>query len=155
MQSFPPYYFTFLIFDYEQLTSEHQTIEASPTPSAPADDLMPPPPSYDEINNTFTAHTYDDSTDVVDYFLGEVITLLYIKIYFCSLFGLNKLVCDMIFFLLTVSHKLLQAMYSFRGVSDVELSLSIGDYVVVRKVVTCFQQISLHFPPDIKSIICF
>ncbi|OWM75014.1 SH3 domain-containing protein 2-like [Punica granatum] len=81
-----------------ELTSERQRIEASPspTPSAPAENSMPPPPSYDEINNTFTP-TYDESSDVVDYFLGEV-------------------------------------MHSFRGVSDMELSLSVGDYVVVRKV---------------------
>ncbi|KAK4781722.1 hypothetical protein SAY86_015824 [Trapa natans] len=79
-----------------ELTSERQRIEAAPTPSTPTDKSMPPPPSYDEVKSTFTAHTHDDSTDV-DYFLGEV-------------------------------------MYSFQGVSDVELSLSIGDYVVVRKV---------------------
>lgn len=32
---------------------------------------------------------------------------------------------------------LLQVMFTYQAVSDVELSLSIGDYVVVRKVCNC------------------
>ncbi|XP_050363437.1 SH3 domain-containing protein 2-like [Argentina anserina] len=78
-----------------EMLSEHQRIEASPSPAAA--NTMPPPPSYEEVNHDFTSETHDDSTDVRDYFLGE-------------------------------------AMYTFQGVTDVELSLSFGDYVVVRKV---------------------
>lgn len=79
-----------------EMLSEHQRIEASPSPAA-ENNTMPPPPSYEEVNHDFSSETYDDLTDIRDYFLGE-------------------------------------AMYTFQGVTDVELSLSFGDYVVVRKV---------------------
>ncbi|PRQ27137.1 putative SH3 domain-containing protein [Rosa chinensis] len=78
-----------------EMLSEHQRIEASPSPAA--ENTMPPPPSYEEVNHDFSSETHDDLTDIRDYFLGE-------------------------------------AMYTFQGVTDVELSLSFGDYVVVRKV---------------------
>ncbi|XP_071697819.1 SH3 domain-containing protein 2-like [Rutidosis leptorrhynchoides] len=76
-----------------EMLSERQRIEAAPTPSVE----MPPPPSYEEVNNAFTSPMQNGSNDEVDYFLGE-------------------------------------AMYTYQGESDVELSLSMGDYVVIRKV---------------------
>ncbi|XVF67797.1 hypothetical protein PTKIN_Ptkin10aG0150700 [Pterospermum kingtungense] len=66
-----------------EMVSEWQRNEAPP---APSEDSMPPPPSYEEVNE-----------DSMGYFLGE-------------------------------------AMYKYNGQSDVELNLSVGDYVVVRKV---------------------
>nr|XP_043629449.1 SH3 domain-containing protein 2-like [Erigeron canadensis] len=75
-----------------EMLSERQRIEAAPT--APE---MPPPPSYEEVNNVFTSPMQNGSNDEVDYFLGE-------------------------------------AMYTYQAESDVELTLSIGDYVVIRKV---------------------
>ncbi|KAK1352266.1 SH3 domain-containing protein [Heracleum sosnowskyi] len=77
-----------------EMLSERQRIEAAPpTPSV---DNNPPPPSYEEVNDVFTA-THNGTSDAMDYFLGE-------------------------------------ALYSYHAESDVELNLSIGDYVVVRKV---------------------
>ncbi|PWA76085.1 SH3 domain-containing protein [Artemisia annua] len=76
-----------------EMVSERQRIEAAPTPSVE----MPPPPSYEDVNDVFTSPTQNGSNDEVDYFLGE-------------------------------------AMYSYPAESDVELNLSIGDYVVIRKV---------------------
>ncbi|KAF9676077.1 hypothetical protein SADUNF_Sadunf09G0100900 [Salix dunnii] len=78
-----------------EMTSERQRIEASPIPSA--ENNMPPPPSYEEVNGTYASQAHNGTTDSIGYFLGEV-------------------------------------MHSYHGQSDVELSLSIGDYVVVRKV---------------------
>ena len=52
------------------MLSERQQIEA-PSPLA-AENSMPPPPSYEEVSGVFAAETYDESTDGVDYFLGEV-----------------------------------------------------------------------------------
>ncbi|ONI32521.1 hypothetical protein PRUPE_1G371000 [Prunus persica] len=78
-----------------EMLSEHQRIEASPNPAT--ENTMPPPPSYEDLSNNFSSETYDELTDIRDYFLGEV-------------------------------------MYTFQAVTDVELSLSFGDYVVVRKV---------------------
>ncbi|KAK9270024.1 hypothetical protein L1049_025597 [Liquidambar formosana] len=94
-----------------EMLSERQRIEASPSPAA--DNTMPPPPSYDEVNGFSASQTYDGSTDSMGYFLGEV-------------------------------------MYPFQGVSDVELNLSVGDYIVVRKVLSffiiiCFHLTSYHF----------
>ncbi|KAK2978279.1 hypothetical protein RJ640_017130 [Escallonia rubra] len=77
-----------------QMTIERQRIEAAPTPSV---DSMPPPPSYEEVNNVTTTPMHNGSTDDMDYFLGEVV-------------------------------------FSYQAESDVELNLSIGDYIVVRKV---------------------
>ncbi|KAF5202740.1 Sh3 domain-containing protein [Thalictrum thalictroides] len=79
----------------DEMVSERQRIEASPTP--PVDEQMPPPPSYEEVNGVFSSPSFDGATDTIGYFLGEV-------------------------------------MFTYRAVSDVELNLSIGDYVVVRKV---------------------
>ncbi|KAL5713401.1 SH3 domain-containing protein 2 [Ranunculus cassubicifolius] len=78
----------------EEMVSERQRIEAAPTPII--EEQMPPPPSYEEVNNVF-APSFEGATDTTEYFLGEV-------------------------------------MFTYRAVSDVELNLSIGDYVVVRKV---------------------
>ncbi|KAG5239027.1 endophilin-A [Salix suchowensis] len=78
-----------------EMTSERQRIEASPIPSA--ENNMPPPPSYEEVNGMYASQAHNGTTDSIGYFLGEV-------------------------------------MHSYHGQSDVELSLSIGDYVVVRKV---------------------
>ncbi|KAM1012372.1 hypothetical protein ACFX13_043238 [Malus domestica] len=78
-----------------EILSEKQRIEASPSP--PTEDTMPPPPSYEDLSRSFASETYDELTELRDYFLGEV-------------------------------------MYNFHAVTDVELSLSFGDYVVVRKV---------------------
>lgn len=79
----------------EEMVSERQRIEASPEPVV--DNPMPPPPSYEEANGTYSNAASDVSTDSMGYFLGEVIQ-------------------------------------SFHAESDVELSLLIGDCVVVRKV---------------------
>ncbi|KAK6916628.1 SH3 domain [Dillenia turbinata] len=78
-----------------EMISERQRIEAPPTLTA--DNDMPPPPSYEEINGVFASQDHNGSTDSMGYFLGEV-------------------------------------MYSYQAVTDVELTLSVGDYVVVRKV---------------------
>ncbi|KAJ9674845.1 hypothetical protein PVL29_024025 [Vitis rotundifolia] len=78
-----------------EMLAERQRIEAFPSPAA--NNAMPPPPSYDEVNNVFASQTYGESTGSMDYFLGEV-------------------------------------MYSFQAESDVELNLSVGDHVVIRKV---------------------
>ncbi|KAG6762899.1 hypothetical protein POTOM_033426 [Populus tomentosa] len=78
-----------------EMTSERQRIEAPPTPSA--ENSMPPPPSYEEVNGMYASQAHNGTTDSISYFLGEV-------------------------------------MHSYQGQSDVELTLSIGDYVVVRKV---------------------
>ncbi|KAJ6896731.1 hypothetical protein NC651_022807 [Populus alba x Populus x berolinensis] len=78
-----------------EMTSERQRIEAPPTPSA--ENSMPPPPSYEEVNGMYASQAHNGTTDSISYFLGEV-------------------------------------MHTYQGQSDVELTLSIGDYVVVRKV---------------------
>lgn len=53
-----------------QMLSEHQRIEASPNPAT--ENTMPPPPSYEDLSNNFSSETYDELTDIRDYFLGEV-----------------------------------------------------------------------------------
>lgn len=58
------------------MLSEHQRIEASPSPAA--ENTMPPPPSYEEVNHDFTSETHDDLTDIRDYFLGEVLILVWL-----------------------------------------------------------------------------
>jgi len=60
-----------IICSLPQMLSERQRIEASPSPAA--DNTMPPPPSYDEVNGFSASQTYDGSTDSMGYFLGEVI----------------------------------------------------------------------------------
>jgi hypothetical protein len=52
------------------MVSERQKIEAPPTPSA--ESYMPPPPSYDEVNDMFASTSADQSVNSVDFFLGEV-----------------------------------------------------------------------------------
>jgi hypothetical protein len=52
------------------MVSERQKIEAPPTPAA--ESYMPPPPSYDEVNDMFASTSADQSVSSVDFFLGEV-----------------------------------------------------------------------------------
>ncbi|CAI9103726.1 OLC1v1002264C1 [Oldenlandia corymbosa var. corymbosa] len=84
-----------------EMILERQRIEAAPSPSPsppnPYTDSMPPPPSYEEVNDVPTSPAQNGTTDGMGYFLGEV-------------------------------------MYSYRAESDVELNLSVGEYVVIRKV---------------------
>lgn len=107
--------------------SERQSIES---PSSPTVDYStPPPPSYDEVDGVFVYETHSGSTDSMGYFLGEVSGLLYRVRGFLILFIANRsdsfsLCCVL----------LLQVMFPYQAVSEVELSLSLGDYVVVRKV---------------------
>jgi hypothetical protein len=42
---------------------------------------MPPPPSYDEVNDMFASTSADQSVNSVDFFLGEVGIVLYKKKY--------------------------------------------------------------------------
>lgn len=79
----------------DEMVSERQRIEAAPSPVV--EEQMPPPPSYEEVNNVFVSPSFEGATDTIEYFLGE-------------------------------------AIFTYRAVSDVELNLSVGDYVVVRKV---------------------
>ncbi|KAG6529461.1 hypothetical protein ZIOFF_011659 [Zingiber officinale] len=76
-----------------EMLSERQRIEASPSPAA--ENYMPPPPSYEEVNDIFVDSTTDVSTENVQFFLAEVIQ-------------------------------------SYLAETEVELNLSVGDYVVVR-----------------------
>lgn len=113
------------------MLSERQQIEAPSTPAA--ENNIPPPPSYEEVSGVFASETYEGSTDGADYFLGEV-TVLFINI--CGImigitFQILARVSNCLFFILKVVH-------SFKAVTDVELSLSIGDFVVVRKVLPFF-----------------
>ncbi|CAN4107469.1 unnamed protein product [Withania somnifera] len=77
-----------------EMLSERQRIEAAPAPTM---DTMPPPPSYEEVNDVSTSPIQNGSTDSMGYFLGEV-------------------------------------MYPYQAESDVELNLSVGEYIVIRKV---------------------
>ena len=52
------------------MTSERQRIEASPIPSA--ENNMPPPPSYEEVNGMYASQAHNGTTDSIGYFLGEV-----------------------------------------------------------------------------------
>lgn len=52
------------------MISERQRIEAPPTPSV--DHSMPPPPSYEEVNDVFASQAHNGTTDSMGYFLGEV-----------------------------------------------------------------------------------
>lgn len=58
------------------MLAERQRIESSPSPAA--NNAMPPPPSYDEVNNVFASQAYGESTDSMGYFLGEVTIILII-----------------------------------------------------------------------------
>ncbi|PQM39880.1 hypothetical protein Pyn_14648 [Prunus yedoensis var. nudiflora] len=79
-----------------EMVSERQRIEAPPSPTV--DNTMPPPPPYEEVNGIYASQAHNGSSDIMNYFLGELV------------------------------------MFAYQAVSDVELSLSVGDYVVVRKV---------------------
>ena len=52
------------------MVSERQKIEAPPTPAA--ENYMPPPPSYDEVNGVFASTSVNETIQSVDFFLGEV-----------------------------------------------------------------------------------
>lgn len=116
--------------------SERQRIEAAPAPahvpnptpaSIPSMDDMPPPPSYEEVNGVPTSPMQNGSTDSMGYFLGEVHNLL-------ILMCLKSYIIFFILFQLLFCFQNKQVMYPYQAESDVELTLSIGDYVVVRKV---------------------
>ncbi|CAN1745560.1 SH3 domain-containing protein 2 [Linum perenne] len=79
-----------------EMISERQRIEAPPTP---VENDLPPPPPYEEVinNDVYASQAQNGPTDSMGYFLGEV-------------------------------------MNTYNAETDVELSLSAGDYVVVRKV---------------------
>ncbi|KQJ83831.1 SH3 domain-containing protein 2 [Brachypodium distachyon] len=55
----------------EEMVSERQKIEAPPTPAA--ENYMPPPPSYEEVNGMFASTSTDQSVNSVDFFLGEAL----------------------------------------------------------------------------------
>ncbi|WCJ40905.1 SH3 domain-containing protein [Euphorbia peplus] len=78
-----------------EMINERQRIEAPPPASV--ENIMPPPPAYEEVNGVYASQSNNGSTDGMGYFLGEVVN-------------------------------------SYHAESDVELTLSIGDFVVVRKV---------------------
>ncbi|KAL3634278.1 SH3 domain-containing protein 2 [Castilleja foliolosa] len=78
-----------------EMLSERQHTEASRVSAA--NNVTPPPPAYNVSENFSSDHTYDDLTDGMGYFLGEVI-------------------------------------HPYQAESEVELTLALGDYVVVRKV---------------------
>ncbi|XP_020115069.1 SH3 domain-containing protein 2-like isoform X1 [Ananas comosus] len=79
----------------EEMVSERQRIEATPSPVI--EDPVPPPPSYEDANGIYSSQTVNGSGDSVGYFLAEVV-------------------------------------HAYQAESDVELDLSVGDFVVVRKV---------------------
>lgn len=64
--------------------SERQRIEASP--SAAADNTMPSSSYNEEVGGVFTSRTYGGSADDMDYFLGEVTTILFSAFYWFDLF---------------------------------------------------------------------
>lgn len=102
------------------MVSERQRIEAPPSPSI---ENSMPPPSYEEVNGMFSPHSNNGSTDAMGYFLGEV--FFYILHQFQSPADFTMVNANMICY---------QVMYQYQSVSDTELSLDVGDYVVVRKV---------------------
>jgi len=53
------------------MVSERQKIEAPPTPAA--ENYMPPPPSYDEVNGVFASTSVNETIQSVDFFLGEAL----------------------------------------------------------------------------------
>ncbi|KAJ4759500.1 SH3 domain-containing protein [Rhynchospora pubera] len=78
-----------------EMVSERQRIEASP--NLPTENVMQPPPSYEEVNGMFGSPRVDELNESIEYFLAE-------------------------------------AIQSYRAESEVELALSAGDIVVVRKL---------------------
>lgn len=52
------------------MVSERQRIEAPPSPTV--DNTMPPPPPYEEVNGIYASQTHNGSSDIMNYFLGEV-----------------------------------------------------------------------------------
>lgn len=51
------------------MVSEHQQIDATANQYAP----VPPPPSYEEVNESFSSQNDDAATDALRFFLGEVV----------------------------------------------------------------------------------
>ncbi|XP_019057356.1 PREDICTED: SH3 domain-containing protein 2 isoform X2 [Tarenaya hassleriana] len=78
-----------------EMKSERQRIEAPP--QTPTIENAHPPPSYEEANGVYASQMHDGSTDIMGYFLGEV-------------------------------------LFPYQAGSNAELSLLVGDYVVIRKV---------------------
>lgn len=109
------------------MLSERQRIEAARTPTI--DNYMPPPPPYEEVNGVYASHTPNGQTNSLDYFLGEVRNC-----YHDTLTCLLWTCCIPFRKPFNMLFQLLQVMHSYQAESDVELNLSIGDYVVVRKV---------------------
>lgn len=52
------------------MISERQRIEAPPSPTV--ENIMPPPPSYEEVNGVFASQMHNGTSDSISYFLGEV-----------------------------------------------------------------------------------
>lgn len=119
--------FIFLLMIY-QMVLERQRIEAAPAPTVETAPPPPPPPFYEEVNNAPTAPMQNGSNDGVDYFLGEVIIQISFKL-FHNFFCCNKLNSFLLIFFIVF-----QAIFSYFAESDVELNLSTGDFVVIRKV---------------------
>lgn len=119
------------------MLSERQRIEAAPTPPS-VENTMPPPPAYEEVNGIYASQTHNGSTDSMGYFLGEVSyyveLVLNLNMAEDSVPILLRLVN--LFCFLNVAYLGLcwQVMHPYQAESDVELTLSVGDYVVVRKV---------------------
>ncbi|KAG2243489.1 hypothetical protein Bca52824_094659 [Brassica carinata] len=90
-----------------EMVSERQRIEAPTTPSSA--DNMPPPPSYEEANGVFASHMHDTSHMHETSHMHDTST-------------------D------SMGYFLGEVLFPYHGVTDVELSLTAGEYVVVRKV---------------------
>ncbi|KAL2927693.1 SH3 domain-containing protein 2 [Bienertia sinuspersici] len=118
-----------------EMISERQRIEAAPSPSV--ENNVPPPPAYEDANGVFAAQAHNGTTDSMGYFLGEV-----------SDYG--SLAGDVMNACLRILYEMVSArgacagcgsscpaktvMCPYQAESDIELNLSTGEYVVVRKV---------------------
>lgn len=111
------------------MVSERQRIEASPNPVM--ENSMPPPPSYEEANGMFSSPAVDGSAENVEYFLAEVINSFSI----IEVVGLPVSCHSFLFNLCSILSLSLQVIHSYHAETDVELNLSVGDYIVVRKVI--------------------
>lgn len=56
-----------------QMVSERQRIEASP--NLANENVMQPPPSYEEVNGMFASPRVDELNESMEYFLAEVVNL--------------------------------------------------------------------------------
>ena len=112
------------------MVSERQKIEAPPTPAA--ESYMPPPPSYDEVDDMFASTSADQSVNSVEFFLGEV-RHLRTSCQMCTKLSISGMLIKWVFVLLVM-----QALDSFKAESEFELNLSVGDIVIVRKVTIFF-----------------